>query len=141
MIVTRPVTGKLYDRKGIKFLLYPCVALASLSMLLLGKAVSAWAVMLAGALKALGQGSGVPSIQAHCLKQLGRDKAGIVSSTCYMGNDIGNALGPAVGGMLVTHMGYENMFLTIAAALIVIGWPLIFLKTRYDEKKYGSAAV
>ena len=88
MITTRPVTGRLYDRKGIAFLLYPCIALASLSMLLLGKAASAWAVALAGVLKALGQGSGVPSIQAHCLKRLGRDKAGVVSSTCYMGNDI-----------------------------------------------------
>lgn len=140
MIATRPLTGKLYDRKGIRFLLYPCIALASLSMLLLGRAASAWAVMLAGALKALGQGSGVPSIQAHCLKQLGREKAGVVSSTCYMGNDIGNALGPTAGGIIAARTGYAGMFFAVAAALIVIGWPIVFVKTRYDEKKYGGTA-
>ena len=140
MIVTRPVTGRLYDRRGIAFLLYPCIALASLSMLLLGNAASAWAVALAGALKALGQGSGVPSIQAHCLKRLGRDKAGVVSSTCYMGSDIGNAVGPAMGGVIASCVGYGYMFFAVAAALLVIGWPLVYIKTRYDKKKYGEAA-
>ena len=135
LIVTRPITGKLYDQKGIKFIMYPSVALAALSMLLLGKATSTWIVLLAGVLKALGQGTGAPSIQAHCLKKLGRDKAGVVSSTCYMGNDIGNTVGPAIGGLIASRAGYGSMFITIAVSVIVIGWPLLFFKTRYDEQK------
>lgn len=135
LIVTRPITGKLYDQKGIKFIMYPSVALAALSMLLLGKATSTWIVLLAGVLKALGQGTGAPSIQAHCLKKLGRDKAGVVSSTCYMGNDIGNTVGPAIGGLIASRTGYGSMFITIAVSVIVIGWPLLFFKTRYDEHK------
>ena len=135
LIVTRPITGKLYDQKGIKFIMYPSVALAALSMLLLGKATSTWIVLLAGVLKALGQGTGAPSIQAHCLKKLGRDKAGVVSSTCYMGNDIGNTVGPAIGGLIASRAGYGSMFITIAVSVIVIGWPLLFFKTRYDEHK------
>lgn len=135
LIVTRPITGKLYDQKGIKFIMYPSVALAALSMLLLGKATSTWIVLLAGVLKALGQGTGAPSIQAHCLKKLGRDKAGVVSSTCYMGNDIGNTVGPAIGGLIAGRAGYGSMFITIAVSVIVIGWPLLFFKTRYDEHK------
>lgn len=135
LIVTRPITGKLYDQKGIKFIMYPSVALAALSMLLLGKATSTWIVLLAGVLKALGQGTGAPSIQAHCLKELGRDKAGVVSSTCYMGNDIGNTVGPAIGGLIASRAGYGSMFITIAVSVIVIGWPLLFFKTRYDEHK------
>lgn len=135
LIVTRPITGKLYDQKGIKFIMYPCIALAALSMLLLGKATSTWIVLLAGVLKALGQGTGAPSIQAHCLKKLGRDKAGVVSSTCYMGNDIGNTVGPAIGGLIASRTGYGSMFIMIAVSVIVIGWPLLFFKTRYDEHK------
>lgn len=135
LIVTRPITGKLYDQKGIKFIMYPSIALAALSMLLLGKATSTWIVLLAGVLKALGQGTGAPSIQAHCLKKLGRDKAGVVSSTCYMGNDIGNTVGPAIGGLIASRTGYGSMFIMIAVSVIVIGWPLLFFKTRYDEHK------
>ena len=139
MIATRPITGKLYDRKGIKFILYPCIALAAMSMLILGKATSAWAILFAGVLKALGQGTGAPSIQAHCLKQLGRDKAGVVSSTCYMGNDIGNALGPTVGGIIASRTGYETMFISVAVFLVLFGWPVLFFKTRYDEKKAAGS--
>lgn len=135
LIVTRPITGKLFDQKGIKFIMYPSIALAALSMLLLGKATSTWIVLLAGVLKALGQGTGAPSIQAHCLKKLGRDKAGVVSSTCYMGNDIGNTVGPAIGGLIASRTGYGSMFIMIAVSVIVIGWPLLFFKTRYDEHK------
>lgn len=135
LIVTRPITGKLYDQKGIKFIMYPSIALAALSMLLLGKATSTWIVLLAGVLKALGQGTGAPSIQAHCLKKLGRDKAGVVSSTCYMGNDIGNTVGPAIGGLIASRAGYGSMFIMIAVSVIVIGWPLLFFKIRYDERK------
>ena len=135
LIVTRPITGKLYDQKGIKFIMYPSIALAALSMLLLGKATSTWAVLLAGVFKALGQGTGAPSIQAHCLKKLGRDKAGVVSSTCYMGKDIGNTVGPTIGGLIASRAGYGSMFITIAVSVIVIGWPLLFFKTRYDEHK------
>ena len=139
MIATRPITGKLYDHKGIKFILYPCIALAAMSMLILGKATSAWAILFAGVLKALGQGTGAPSIQAHCLKQLGRDKAGVVSSTCYMGNDIGNALGPTVGGIIASRTGYETMFISVAVFLVLFGWPVLFFKTRYDEKKAAGS--
>ena len=32
------------------------------------------------------------------------------------------------------------VFFAVAAALLVIGWPLVYIKTRYDKKKYGEAA-
>ena len=141
MIATRPVTGKLYDKKGVKFIMYPCIAISAASMILLGNASATWMVMVAGMLKALGQGSGVPSVQAHCLKQLGRDKAGVVSSTCYMGNDIGNALAPAIGGALATVCGSNGpMFIIVGIMIVVIGWPVLFFKTRYDERTYGADA-
>ena len=137
MIATRPVTGKLYDEKGIKFILYPCIVMSAVSMVLLGFAHATWMIMLAGFLKALGQGSGVPSIQAHCLKQLGRDKAGVVSSTCYMGNDIGNALAPTIGGAIATAFGNGPMFAIVGVMIVIIGWPILFCKIRYDERTYG----
>ena len=57
-----------------------------------------------------------------------------------MGSDIGNAVGPAMGGVIASCVGYGYMFFAVAAALLVIGWPLVYIKTRYDKKKYGEAA-
>ena len=94
-------------------------------------------VIIAGVLKAIGQGSGSPAIQSTSLKMIGRDKAGVVSSTCYIGADVGNAVAPIVGGYVAEHYGYEIMFNGYAAILLVLGVIVFTIKWKYDYKKYG----
>jgi len=136
MVCCRPFVGKLQDRKGLKIILYPAYLIAACSMLILGHANALWMIILAGALKAIGQGCGAPSIQAHCMKQMGRDKAGIVSSTTYIGQDIGNAIAPTLGGIIQTNYGYTAVFTSYAATLLIVGWTLFTIKSKYDAKKY-----
>lgn len=140
MFCTRPFVGKLLDKKGIKIIMYPAYAIAAVGMVLLGRATALWMIILAGVLKAIGQGSGAPSIQAHSLKLLGREKAGVVSSTLYIGQDIGNAAAPVLGSFVVSQLPgrYDLVFYGYAALLLVIGWGLFFIKSRYEEKKYGK---
>ena len=139
MICTRPFVGKLLDKKGIKFVLYPAIAIASAGMFILGGAKALIPVLFAGVLKALGQGSGSPSIQSTCIKQLGKEKSGVVSSTCYIGQDIGNVIAPSLGGMVADRFGYGTMFTGYAALLLVGASLIFFFKYRYDEKKYGGS--
>jgi predicted MFS family arabinose efflux permease len=80
---------------------------------------------------------GAPSIQAHSLKQLGREKAGVVSSTCFIGQDIGNAIAPTIGGIVSASFGFRTMFTGYAVLLVLVGWTLFYFKSKYDEKKYG----
>ena len=136
-VLSRPFTGRLLDRRGIRILMYPCILLAALGMFLLGKAQALWMILAAAFLNALGQGSASPTVQAHCLRQLGKEKAGVVSSTCYMGNDIGNVVGPLLGGAIADNYGYGAMFSSVSILLLAVGLPVLFLKTRYDEKRYG----
>jgi len=139
LVCTRPFVGKLQDRKGVKIILYPAYLIAAASMLLLANAAGLFMVVLAGVLKAIGEGSGAPAIQAHCMKQLGRDKAGVVSSTCFIGQDIGNAIAPPIGGVVSSEFGFSTMFTGYAAMLVLIGWSMFSIKFRYDEKKYPEA--
>lgn len=138
MVCTRPFVGKLLDKKGIKFVLYPAIAIASCGMFILSGAKAFIPVIIAGIMKALGQGSGSPSVQATCIKQLGKERSGVVSSTCYIGQDIGNALAPSLGGMVADNYGYGTMFAGYASLLLVGGSLIFFFKSRYDEKKYGK---
>ncbi len=138
MVCTRPFVGKLLDKKGIKFVLYPAIVIASCGMFLLSGAKAFIPLMIAGIMKALGQGSGSPSIQATCIKQLGKEKSGVVSSTCYIGQDVGNALAPSLGGMVADNYGYGIMFAGYASLLLVGSSLIFFFKSRYDEKKYGK---
>ncbi len=137
MVLIRPVSGILYDRKGLKIILYPSLLISFVGIMLLGQAHALLLVLASGALKAIGQGSGAPSIQASCMKQLGREKAGVVSSTCFIGQDIGNALAPIIGGFVVSAYGYTTLFSGYAVLLLVGGVLIFLLKSRYDERKYG----
>ena len=140
MVVVRPFVGKLVDKKGLRFVLYPAIVLSSAAYFVLGSATALWMVILAAILKAVGQGSGQPGIQSTCLRQIGREKAGVVSSTCYIGQDIGNAVAPVIGGFVVERFGYSNLFYGYAVLLLVGASLIFFLKYNYDVKKYGDAA-
>lgn len=94
-------------------------------------------VLLAAVLKALGQGAGVPGIQSTCLQQLGREKAGVVSSTCFIGQDIGNAIAPTIGGAVVSAFGYRVMFSGYAVLVLIGASTIFYFKSNYDRKKYN----
>ncbi len=138
MIAVRPFMGKLLDRRGLKLLLYPSLIIAAAGMAVLGAASSLGLVLLAGILKALGQGTGSPSIQASCIKLLGREKAGVVSSTCYIGQDLGHSIAPTLGSLVALNFGYGAMFYVYALILLVGGSLTYFIKDRYDKRKYGQ---
>lgn len=137
MFLIRPISGKLVDKKGLKYVLYPSIVIASCAFFILGSAKTLIVVVIAGILKAIGQGSGSPAIQSTALKMIGRDKAGVVSSTCYIGADVGNAIAPILGGYVAENFGYETMFKGYAALLLVLGMTIFTIKWKYDYKKYG----
>lgn len=140
LILVRPVSGKIFDKKGLSVILYPAYILFAIGMALIGAATKLWMIIVAGVLKSLGQGAGTPSIQAFCVKALGRERAGVASSTCLIGQDIGNAVAPIVGGFVAERFGYAPMFYGYAVLLAVFGCLLYFIQQR-REKRHGKAAI
>lgn len=123
LLVSRPPAGKFADRHGIAALFYPSCAFEALAMWMLSFVSSLSAFCLVGALKALGQGTVHPAIQAECVKLESEDRTGVATSTFLLGTDIGYALGPMVGGAVAAQAGYGTMYLCclvpIAIALVV----------------------
>ena len=140
LVAVKPTCGKLVDKVGLRLILYPAYFIMAGGALVLGHASALWMIILAGALKAFGNGAGQPGIQATCLKQAGPERAGVASSTSYIGMDIGNALAPIVGGGLASAFDYRAPYICYAAMLIFIACPMFFIKYRYDKKKYGIEA-
>ena len=44
-----------------------------------------------------------------------------------------------IGGIIASRTGYETMFISVAVFLVLFGWPVLFFKTRYDEKKAAGS--
>ena len=136
VLVSRLVSGKVLDEKGLAFVLYPAFALISVSAVLLGAANSLWVVLIAAALYGLGQGTSQPSLQAYCIKKLGPARIGVAVSTYFLGVDVSQGLGPMLGGVVIERFGYAALFYIIAA--ILVGGMAIY--RYYSKREKGNNA-
>lgn len=133
LIIIKPFIGKLQDKKGIKIILYPAFLLYAIGIVILSKSYTLTPVLIAGVLKALGQGNGTPAIQAESVKQLSSDRSGVAISTCFIGQDIGNAVGPIFASSMAGAIGYEQMFMLYACLLIFSLF--IYILNNYLKKR------
>ena len=121
VLIFRPFVSRLQDKRGLTIVLVPALLITALCMVLIGWGSVLWIMLLAAALKGLGQGTGGPSIQADCIKTLGKDRAGVATSTCYIGQDLGMIFGPILGSFAAEAWGYDGLFYSGAGALLLVG--------------------
>lgn len=131
----RPFAGRLQDRKGLSVILYPALVITAVSMILIGRTGSLWVILVAAVLKGIGQGTGAPAIQAECIKELGRERSGVATSTCYIGQDLGMIIGPIAGSFVYNSSGYSGVFNTGAVALLVMGGSAYLVHTLIRGRK------
>lgn len=139
MFIIRPSSGKLMDRYGLKTVVLPGLLVTSGAMVLLGFSYSVFPVMLSAALRAFGQGAGQPALQAASIRKVGRDRIGVANSTYYLGGDIGQGIGPVIGGTIISGYGYTKLFL-FCALLLLVGI-LIFLISEKRKSKERLSTV
>lgn len=132
LLVSRLLSGKIADRKGLKAVLYPAFFGVVAGMIILWKANTLWMFLLAAAIKALGHGAGQPSIQAACIKKVPKERRGSASGTYYLGVDIGQGIGPVIGGFVAGHFGYNNMYL-MGGCITVMAMALFAVYTKGKE--------
>ena len=132
-IVTKPFTGRWLDRKGIAYTLYPAFVISAIFAVCFAQAHALPLVLFAAVLKAIGQGSGSSAIQAETVRELGLKRSGVASSTCYIGMDLGNVLGPAIGAFVISSSGYGPLF-NIYAVLLLLCIPIYWLYTKKTKK-------
>lgn len=135
MFILRLFMGRIADKKGLSLIVNASLLTSALSMVLIGRTASFWVMMMAAALKALGQGSAQISLQSACIKRVDALRVGIAASTFYIGADIGQGLGPILGGKISVMFGYETMFYCIAGVIILAAvlfnvYQRFFLKPR-----------
>ena len=133
MVFLRPVAGTLQDKKGIFFIMVPAVLAASIGIILIGVGKTLAVILAASLYKAIGQGIGTPALSAEVIKNLGREKSGVATSTIMIGMNIGNAAGPMLSGLVVKQLGYLKMFVGYALISAVICYGLLMLHYRKER--------
>ena len=135
LVLLRPMTGKLLDKRGVYVILIPSVLCATLGMVFIGIGYTLPMMVAAGIFKSMGQGSGIPSLQAHVVKTLDKERSGVAVSTIMIGQNVGNALAPIVGSFFVKAFGYEKMFCGFGGLMLVGGLLTLLLQYRRENRK------
>lgn len=136
MLLIRPLSGKLMDRFGIRWTVYPGILLTVVSFVLLAASTSLPMILASSVIRAVGQGSAQPSLQAGCVNFMGKERAGVATSTYYLFCDVGQGIGPMLGGVVVGSMagaaGYGMLF-WICAGLMLLN--LLFIAWFFRMKQ------
>lgn len=136
VFLVRPFAGKLMDRKGMRYTVYPGILACAASLFLLSFSHSLWLILLTGLLRALGQGSAQPSLQAGCINRVGRDRSGVATSTYFLGGDVGQGVGPMIGGFLLAHIaglaGYQFLF-CFCGTLLLLAFVYFFIQCKKEN--------
>lgn len=131
LLLVRIFGGKLMDKYGLTPILIPSYLFAATAMFLVAGAKGAAIIAVAGALKALGQGTAQPAIQTTCIKSLPDEKRGVAVSTFYVGADVGQGLGGAIGGVVAQSFGYTAMYCGAGALMLAaLAVYLVFARNR-----------
>jgi EmrB/QacA subfamily drug resistance transporter len=136
-IIMLPVAGKLSDSLGRRKVFLFCVGMFTLGSLLCGVAPSIWFLVAARALQATGGGGLMPSavgvISDHYREHRAQAR-GLFSSVL----PIGGILGPNVGGFILEHWTWRDMFfINVPIGLLVfVGAMLLLRSDKATAKRY-----
>lgn len=115
----RPITGPLIDSRGENSVAYPCLLLFSIGLVVLAKSTVSSMLLLAGALMGFGYGSFIPCIQTIAIKLVPPYRIGLATSTLFAVIDAGVGIGPFLLGFMITSVGYQTMYMYMAALTVI----------------------
>jgi MFS family permease len=131
VLISRPITGSILDKKGHNVVIYPAILLFSAGLFVLSQAGNGFTLLLGGVLIGFGFGNLQSSLQAVSIKSSPRYRVGLAVSTFFICHDIGVGMGPFLLGYLVPLMGYRNMYLTLA--VIVFACAFLYYGTHGNK--------
>ncbi|GIO24702.1 MFS transporter [Oceanobacillus sp. J11TS1] len=119
-LVSRPFTGKIFDRFGENKVMYPSFISFVIGLAVLATATNGFLLLLSAVFIGLGYGTIIPSAQAIAVKSAPKEKIGLATSTFYMLADLGAGFAPFLLGMLIPLVGYRNLYWLMGLLTIVV---------------------
>lgn len=135
IVVTRPLTGRIFDRRGENPMMYLGLAIFAIGMLLTGRASSGPMLLIAAFLDGAGLGAVMTVTLSIGVKYAAPERLGMANATFYIFLDSGLTLGPVIGGLLVPYIGYTGDF-TLGMPVALVGIVLYyFIHGRHHRQK------
>jgi len=119
VMIVRPVAGKLFDRKGHKWVLYPGAFFSIIGLILLSYTTTVSTLIAASVFYGIGFGAIQPSLQAWTINRVSPQRRGTANGTFFSGFDLGIGAGAMLLGIIARYTSYAMMY-RISVVLMVI---------------------
>jgi len=110
VLLSRPITGRLFDKYGENFLIYPSIVIFAVGLALLGFATNGFVMLCSAALVGLGYGTFFSSANAVAIKASPSDRIHLATTTYFSFVDLGGGVGPFVLGLIITATGFRELY-------------------------------
>lgn len=131
VLLSRPWTGRLMDRKGSNVVVFPCCILLALGLVLLANVHSAVMLLAAAALIGLGFGNLQSVFYAVAVKVVTPQRMGLATSTFFIFLDASLGFGPYLLGLAISQVGYRNLYWAMAALAVLCMGAFYLLHGRH----------
>jgi MFS family permease len=135
ILLSRPVSGKLLDKKGDNIVMYPAIIFFSTALLLLGIVDNKIIFFLSAVFLALGFGNLMSCGQAIAVKSAPPHRVAMAISTFFICTDSGVGIGPVIMGLIVPWKGYSGMYVTGAGIILLSIILYYFLHGKHSKRQ------
>ncbi|NLY64589.1 MAG: MFS transporter [Alcaligenaceae bacterium] len=131
ILFSRPIAGKILDKKGSNVIVYPCCITLAIGMAAMATTQSGFMLLVAAALIGLGYGSLQSALQAVAIKVVKPHRMGLATATFYICLDAGLGFGPYILGAIITETGYRNLYWLMAGLALLCMVLFYFVHGRH----------
>lgn len=122
ILISRPITGPLMDRKGENIIMYPAFIVMAIAFYLLSIVDTPTILLICAGLLGLGYGNIQSICQTIAVKSTSLERMGFATSTYFIFLDAGLGFGPYFLGMTLDFISYQQLYLYSAiGSLACIG--------------------
>ncbi|MED3786056.1 MFS transporter [Peribacillus frigoritolerans] len=133
VLLSRPFSGPLMDRKGSNFIMYPAFIIFGVGLLLLSMTTNSFTLLAAGFLIGLGFGNMQSSSQAIAVKLTPPHRMGMATSTFFIMLDAGLGFGPYILGFIIPITGYSTLYVILGVLVILTSVLYHFLHGKKER--------
>ncbi|TYS89143.1 MFS transporter [Rossellomorea aquimaris] len=141
MLLSRPYTGRLYDRSGPNAVIYPSLIIFAIGLILLSIAQSVLLLLIAGTLIGLGYGALLPSFQTMSIQAAPKRRTGHATATFFIFYDLGIAVGSFVLGVVSSQFGFSALYIICSGMIFVTIVVYKVVTKRGNHNKNQKAGV
>ncbi|WP_336771932.1 MFS transporter [Paenibacillus sp. MMO-58] len=137
VFIIRPISGKLFDRRGPMPIVIPGALVVIASLIILSYAESLPLIIVSALLYGFGFGAIQPTTQAWMLREAAPHQVSFANSLYYNTIDFGVAVGSMLLGIVASASSYSVMYRWAAVAMVI--FMLVYLVSLVIDRKSRSA--